>query len=263
MSRRVRRCLLVLICAASIGAASIDVKVAQITETRDVTLIKKVNVFTSERPKLNVKLNLKGAELLGATKWGKVKLAEAVDDAGTDLKPTHATAAGQGDDWDDVERLGHDEKQPADWCDVELELAVSARKATAIKSLKGELQVLAGGEEKVVTLTKLTSSSGKPLDDPVLKAAGLQVTPIKSERDDSALTLQFSGSDDGLKDVEIVDAAGKKINNSYLSSRINDQRTSQYDLDRPLDDKVVVKLHLVVGQRTVTVPFDLKDLKLP
>jgi hypothetical protein len=58
-----------------------------------------------------------------------------------------------------------DEKK-SDAFDATINLALPARKATAIKSLKGEFQVLAGGEQKVVTLTKLKSMQGKPLARP-------------------------------------------------------------------------------------------------
>jgi hypothetical protein len=34
-------------------------------------------------------------------------------------------------------------------------------------------------------------------------------------------------------------------------------------LNKPLDDTMTMKIHLVVGQKTVTVPLELKDVKLP
>src|SRR5688500_12368467 len=74
-------CLVVLV-----SLAAVKVQPAEVLETRMVTLIKKENVFSSDSSRLQVKLNVDGPEVKGATKWGKIKITEAVDDVGTDLK---------------------------------------------------------------------------------------------------------------------------------------------------------------------------------
>jgi hypothetical protein len=256
MIRHVAPYLLLLCVAAA------QVKPAQIVETREQTLIKKEGFFSSERSRLVVKLSVSGPDVRGATKWGKVKLTEAVDDAGTDLKPKENTFAfSRGEDMDEINRFGQDEK--AEGFDVELELAVPARKATTIKSLKGEFHVLAGGEEKVVTFTKLKSMQGKPLTDPALKAAGIDATVGKSSGNDPALVVDYKGAADAITKVEILDAGGDSMSSGQFSSGSGDAQNVNYMLGKPLDDAMTLKLHLVVGQKTVAVPFELKDLKLP
>jgi hypothetical protein len=44
---------------------------------------------------------------------------------------------------------------------------------------------------------------------------------------------------------------------------MGDTRTLQYALDKPLDDTMTVKMTIIVGLKTVTVPFDLKNIPLP
>jgi hypothetical protein len=259
-------CLLLASVVAPADAA-VKVQPAEIVETRMVTLIKKPNVFSSDAPRLQLKLNVDGPELKGSTKWGRIKIAEAVDDVGTDLKPKDdAMGFGpRGDDLEDISRFGFDdeEKKKTGTFDATIGLTLPPRKATAIKSLKGEFQVLAGGEEKVVTLTKLKSMQGKPLADPALKAAGITGTVAKASGDDPALAIDYKGSTDAIKEVEILDASGKSVSSGRFSSGFGDQQTVNYMLNKPLDDAMTMKIHLIVGQKAVTVPFELKDVKLP
>jgi hypothetical protein len=255
----------VLIAVASLAA--VKVQPAEVLETRLATLIKKENVFSSDSSRLQVKLRVDGPEVKGATKWGKVKLAEAIDDAGTDLKPKKDDSGfsfGRNDDLEEISRSGmSDEEKKSSGFDVTISLALPARKASAIKSLKGEFEVMAGGEEKVVTLTKLKSMQGKPLADPVLKAAGINGKVAKPTGDDPAFTVDYTGGTGAIKDVEILDAAGNNISNGRFSSGFGDAQNVSYQLSKPLDDTMTMKMHLVVGQKTVKVPFDLKDVKLP
>ena len=261
----IRTVALSCLAVASASLAAVKVQPAEVSESRMVTLIKKENVFSSDSSRLEVKLNVQGPEVKGATKWGKVKFAEAKDDVGTDLKPKGSGFSfGPGaDGLQDINRFGMDEKKKdSDAFDVEITLGLPARKATMIKSLKGEFHVLSGGEEKVVTLTKLKSMQGKPLEDPALKAAGINGKVAKAS-DDASLAIDYKGGTDAIKEVEIVDAAGKRVSSGRFSSGFGDQQTVNYMLDKPLDDAMTMKVTLVVGQKSVPVPFELKDVKLP
>ena len=252
---------------AAVSLAAVKVQPAEVFETRLVTLIKKENVFSSDSSRLQVKLNVDGPAVKGATKWGKVKLTEAVDDAGTDLKPKREDgnfSFSRNADLEEISRFGmSDDEKKSSAFDVTIQLSLPARKATAIKSLKGEFEVLAGGEEKTVTLTKLKSMQGKPLDDPTLKAAGINGTVTKPQGGDPALAIDYKGSTDAIKEVEIVDASGSSVSNGRFSSGFGDTQNVNYLLSKPLDDTMTMKMHLIVGQKTVKVPFELKDVKLP
>jgi hypothetical protein len=257
-------CIL-LACAAAAARAEVKVQPAEVSETRVATLIKKPNVFSSDVSRLAVKLNVDGPEVKGATKWGKLKIAQAVDDAGTDLKPKQEgiSFGPGGDDLEEINRFGVDEGKKDGPFDVTLRLGVPARNATAIASLKGEFAVLAGGEEKVVSLTKLKSMQGKPLDDPALKAAGVSGTFAKPAGNDPAVAVEYKGGTDAIKEVEIVDAAGNSVSSGRFSTGFGGVQSVNYLLSKPLDDTMTMKLHLIVGQKAVTVPFELKDVKLP
>jgi hypothetical protein len=251
--------------AATLSLAAVKVESSEVKETRVEKLIKKENVFSSDVSRLQVTLHIDGDDIKGATKWGKLKLTEAVDDVGTDLKPKKdAMSFGPGgDDMEDINRFGIGGEKKSDAFDATITLALPARKATAIKSLKGEFVVLAGGEEKIVTLTKLKSMQGKPLDDPTLKAAGVVGTVTKPAGDDPALAIDYTAGLDAMKEVEVLDADGKNISNGRFSSGFGGKQSVSYMLSKPLDDTMTMKIHLVVGQKAVKVPVELKDVKLP
>ena len=154
---------------------------------------------------------------------------------------------------------------------VELSLAPSSRKAAKISQLKGSLQVLAGGEKKTATVKKLKSLIGKQVEDPNLKAAGLEIKILDPEKQKggffsggpNSLPMEIKGNLNALQEFEILDASGEDVSSGHMSSGSDNKKTYIYDLDQPLDDTIVVKVELMVGLETITVPFDLKDIELP
>jgi hypothetical protein len=41
------------------------------------------------------------------------------------------------------------------------------------------------------------------------------------------------------------------------------KRSITYDLEEPLTDDAILELEVWPGQKTITVPFEFKDIKLP
>ena len=89
---------------------------------------------------------------------------------------------------------------------------------------------MAGGEEKVVTLTKLKSMQGQPLADPLLKSAGINGKVAKAKEDDPAFTIDYTGGTDAIKEVEILDAAGNSVSNGRFSSGFGGTQSVSYQL---------------------------------
>ncbi|HYO09519.1 MAG TPA: hypothetical protein VER17_11150 [Tepidisphaeraceae bacterium] len=148
---------------------------------------------------------------------------------------------------------------------VDVKLALPPRGATRIARLRGSFQVLGGGEEKVIAIDKLKSRAGRPVDDPVLSAAGLKLEITQPDPGRPAeVGLHFSGHLDALgEDVQFADAQGKDVKTRHVGVTGAEGRTATYNLGRELDDPVVVRVPVLVGQRVETVPFDVKDVQLP
>lgn len=128
---------------------------------------------------LRVKLRLEGPAAAGASKVGRLKITEAADDAGTDLRDKDQLK--WGEQFQDVSRFGQSDKdKAAGGFEYEMKLGLPARKAGAIARLKGELQVLSGGEEKTVSVPAVRKLAGKAVEDPALKAAGITLKVLPS-----------------------------------------------------------------------------------
>jgi hypothetical protein len=247
-----------------------EVQLAEVSETRTKQVIQDESSFPASSA-LNVKLRISGEDVIGATAYGQLSITEAIDDVGTNLKPKESGFFAER--FQPIHRFGmmhgDDQKQeePKHF-DLDVQLQAPPRKATRIKSLKGDVQVQAGGEKKTITLTNIASQYGKQVQDPALKDAGVTITVVDPKAGQTfassdAITLQVKGNVDVITGAEITNAASERISFGSFSSGFNDEKTIGYDLTQPLDEKVTMKLNLLVNQKTVKVPFELKDVELP
>lgn len=257
--------------AAAGAAEPVSVKVTQVKETRTKTLEGEspMSVFDG----LSVTLLVKGDAVRNALKYGMLKLADAKFDSGDALK--RKQSFGGDSDFESIQspmQFGPngEEKKEKDKAEfpLTLEFKVSPRKATKIAALKGEFQVLAGGTEKIIEVRKPADMLGKAIDDPALKDAKLDITIVKPKKGgmfggDDGITLSFKGNADSIKDVEWLDGENESRSMGSMTTREGETVTTNYMLNGKPADVAVLKIHVMVGQKKVTVPFDLKDIELP
>jgi hypothetical protein len=262
-SMKTQLVVMLLAASAALAADVVSVKPTEISETR-VKQIVKGNSW--DKSGLEITLHVEGATVDAATAFGKMKFTTAVDDAGGDLKPKEEKGFFSGPSEDKFNKIDRFmQEKGAKGFDVRLKLALPKRSAKTIKEIKGEMQVLAGGDEKVVEVKNLATQAGKSIDDPALKAAGLQIKFTKAQADASKtdLPVEVKGDPNNIKEVEILDASGQKINQGYSSGSFGGAEQISYMLSKPLDDTMTMKIHVLVGQKTMPVPFDLTNLELP
>ena len=274
----------IAICLVSVGASSAAhaaaVTLKKLEEQRELSLEK--SPFAGWNNGIELTLHVDGPDVQGARKYGKLKTTKAVDDVGTDLTTKGAgPASANNDNFEEVrepQTFGRrdDEPKPTGF-DLQLKLPTpSARSAKTIKLVAGQLQVLVGGEKKIVTVKPVKSNLGKTVDDPALKELGVQfklIDPAQRQNRAAGLSIggragrsvsaEISGNIDALAEVTIVDAAGKKLSNGAMWSDNAGTRSISYDLEEPLPDDAALQLEVWPGQKTVTVPFELRDVKLP
>src|SRR5262249_22285956 len=123
-----------------------------------------------------------GSDVKGARQYGKLKIAKAADDLGTDLAVASKDAPKQGiiDNFEEVrepQSFGMDGQQPSakpSGFDFELKLpTLPARAAKSIAQVSAAMQVLVGGEKKIVEVRQIKKNFGKTIDDPALKTLGI------------------------------------------------------------------------------------------
>lgn len=220
---------------------------------------------------LTITLHISGEQAKSATSWGKLTLTEAVDDTQTDLrnKDDALTGAG-GEEMQKLDRpsAGNGATGNDGSFDIQLHLQNPPRGAKSLASIKGSFQILTGGKEQIITVKQLKSHRGQLIADPTLQAAHLTaklaIDNDPSTNDDaSTLPLQLTGQLDEVSAVEINDGTDTPPVQGESSNSEGDTRRVGYILTKPLDDTMVLRLHLVTGQQTVTVPIELKGIELP
>ncbi len=224
---------------------------------------------TRPDPGLTVVLRVNGLDQ--PARFGRVVVTEAKDDAGTDLIK------------DDSSKRGDDEKitelpnvtRPAGGSVVEdvpkafyarVHLGLSARQARRIASLKGEIHIAVGGGEKpsVVTVPGVKALRGKTVEHPDLAGAGVTVQVAQQgPQDELQLAILVSGQVPRDSNVTVVGADGKGISRGGSSGIGKNNIQCSVDLQRPLRDTDALRIKLPLGQKSVTVPFELKDVALP
>jgi hypothetical protein len=211
---------------------------------------------------LRVKLLIDGPAVRDAAKVGRLKLVEATDDLGADLRDKEQLK--WCEQLQDVNRFGTFDSDKGSGFEYELRLGLPARNATAIARLKGELTVLAGGQEKVVTVAAARTLAGTAVNDPALSAAGISLRIAQSQGKKDSLAVELTGDFDAIKEVKVLAADGINVMTGAWWSEAAGTRSVSYMLSRPVDDADArLELRLAVGQKKLAVPIELANLPLP
>ena len=269
---------IVMLCASVAFAedAKVDAKVTlkKLIEKRELVLEK--SPFSGWENGVEVTLHVDGASVKGARQVGMIQIKQAIDDVGTDLNKKTADAPMRDlDRFEEVrapQSFGFDERTPKPTgFDLDLKLPTpTARSAKSLKMLSGQFQVIIGGEKKEIEVKSIKTHIGKPLDDPALKAAGITFTitdPAKAEMSGGEkgkdLPVTIAGDLAALGEVTIADASGEKLNNGSMWNDMGGKRSISYSLNKVLPADAVLKIEVFPGQKKVTVPFEIKEVKLP
>jgi hypothetical protein len=259
--------------AAPASGDKFVVSAISVAETRYRNLAGEESMF-GDRSGTELLIRVQGAAVDGATSYGQLKLTEATDDTGTDMKPKKGGMSMNDEAFTPIQSgmLGMLQKKGEKGFRVKLELGSAARKAAKIRSVKGEFQVLADGKQAAATVKNIPALVGKSIEDPQLKQAGVQIKVVDPKKagsgmlgggDDNSLSLQITGAITAVQEVEVLDKAGKSVTQGSMSSGSEKESNVTYQLKQPLDDTMTLKVKLVIGQKTVKVPFELKDIALP
>lgn len=268
--------------------AKVSAKATTITEHRVKELVKPkaddegdgggmMMMMRGMPPGLVVTLRLEGKEIDNATQYGQLKILEAVDDTGASLAPGKEKRGGfgfgggaaGGEGFTDFPSAAMQDKQPEPVFDVTLKLP--SRKATKLAKLRGEVSVKAGGEAKVISVPKVKGMAGKSLQDPALKTAKLKIDVVDPADAEgfapggagTTVALKITGDAGAITSVTVVDATGESVSQGHSSTGFGKSTDYSVFLSKPLDDTMALKVELVVGQKVVKVPFEVKDLQLP
>ena len=273
MRRTIFTVLATVFALAPAVRAAVSVQVVRVEESRVKELDPGAGQAASPG-QVTLTLRLGGAEVAGATEYGRVKITEAADDTGASIKaefsfsedvfmPLHGAGFGGG-------------RGATPPPEIHVSLAAPRRAATRIARVKGEVYVKAGGRPGVVTVPRVAERAGQRVDDPVLKAAKLVVTIVDPKAatpegaavpagatGGDAVTVKIVGDESVVKRIDVVGQDGQSVSPGRSSSSSGNTAVHTLMLDRALDPSMSLKIEVLSGQKTVRVPLDLKDVPLP
>jgi len=229
---------------------------------------------------LEIQLNLSGPELSSA-KGIRTTVKAATDDTGAAL-PKAENQFRSDDKFEELQKAfgfsSGDEKKAAEF-QVKLEFGNPPRSAKAIQNLTGTIELLMPEKDPAAVITaSVAKDGGKPLENPALKAAGVQFSlrkPGKEQKKEDGpfgigglgendLGYQITDPNKKVASVEFFDAAGKKLeSNGRMSSGFGGTQTVTITFrDKPPAD-AIAKIYVVTDKSVVTVPLALKNVVLP
>lgn len=227
---------------------------------------------------LEIALKLSGPELAEA-KGMRVNVKSASDDTGKALPEPKNKFRGK----DEFEKLqkgmgGRLGKSKDDEFEVKLEFGNPPRAAKAVKEITGSIELLIPSKDPAAVINaSLAKDAGKPLDNPALKAAGVEFTlkaPKKSEKKESGGSI-FGSDENGIsyeiKDpksmvasVEVFDAGGKKLEpNGHMSGGFGGAKSVTISFSEKPPADATIKIYLVTEKSVISVPLALKNIALP
>ncbi len=150
-----------------------------------------------------------------------------------------------------------------------------------VKSLKGHIELIIPGADPANTITaSFAKDAGKPLEDAVLKAAGVTIrlqepTDVPSGRVKSNdVTVELYNLvftlDDPMKKVggfEFLNATGGDLKQKGVGESVGVMKVNgETNIFRSFNEKpprdALLKIYLVSDTSVVKVPFELKDIAL-
>lgn len=238
--------------------------------------------------KLEVKLKVMG-DMIADAKGLKVKITRAVDDTGRNLIK----------DAQDSKDFTKPDDQGGQ-AELTVELKNPSRKASVIRELSGEVTVYAPGNDPKATATirKFMTMTGKPLSDPGLSAAQVEITVMTKEQFEKikaaqekevkdqaskefgqAIAQAFGSLFGGFMDVnensvilsvkdpqsrvvgiEFFTETGEQVRNNGSMS-MGSERV--YQFDRPMPENARMLIFLITPKALIKAPVTLRDIALP
>jgi hypothetical protein len=242
--------------------AAVEITPARIEEVRTIVLVD--DKVSRTPPSLKLTLSLRGPEAEASVRYGHLKLEEAVDDKGASLIPTND--------------IFHDATKFRDYSNaffrkssfggksdpqVEMDLALPARQATRIARLRGSMDLAQSGTVQTIELAGLKGAGKKVV--PVPANAGVEITAtVASGEAVRSVGIEITGDESAVESLEVMDASGRKISDGMSSWSVTggpEQKT--LSLREPLSDSMKLVAKVALNRKVTTIPFDLKDIKLP
>lgn len=220
------------------------------------------------RTGLRIRLRLVGEGITEVVRLGRPILQELIDDTGKALfdpatitdEMRQATAPASGTP-----------AELATGIPVPVDADVSSRGAKTLKSVKGSMRVVFGGEQKSVLIQNPKQFVGGLVQHPELDRIGIKLRIVKlgedtEDADDGrSIGIKVEGGNDAIVNMTVSDGWTRTVNSRFRDRKLKDGSTYQLRslINQPFTDQYFLVLRVFSSVETKEVPFDLKDVPLP
>lgn len=230
---------------------------------------------TTETPgnQLKINLNIQDPLLSTALDYHQLVISRAEDDQGTNLIPPDEEGKEKKDDFQTLQTRP---SEPHPSTQMTFSLLSPPRQASTLKHLQGSVTVRTFRTQKIV-IEKAFDTFGRMIDDPLLKAHGIDVQVINPRHAHPGVTeeeeikrlmktnlcVEVTGAANKIRGMELIDPQFNIIpsrSRTYGSSR---RAIWICAADEPLPNDAAIRLSIPIDPTGHKIEFNLKDIPLP
>ncbi|MBN2290847.1 MAG: hypothetical protein JXM70_00390 [Pirellulales bacterium] len=273
-------CVTVVVTVILISSARAELKTKVNTDKVKTPTRLKISAkaeWESPPPPLVVEVSIVGKQAAEATSYGRLKVSKATSADGVDMKLKQLMGYGP---WNDpvkgyvkIDRKDiHFNEHPKDGVRIVLGFEHPKGNVTKTGWIEGSVELLTGGDRKIVEVRNLVSQFKKTVVDASLKAACVEIKPTCRENDEDTtplhregeqgkiISVQVTGKRENILELDLIDKSGKPINTTKMRfQEIGGPAIHSFMV--PSAD-VGLRITVVIGSKTVVVPFVVSGVKI-
>jgi len=218
----------------------------------------------------NVKVQIRGEDAEKVYALGEIA-ADPIEIDGKKIAAKPPTLGIKGFDFECLNRWGSTSSHPKDGIEFELKFWGIPKNAKLIDTVRGTVQVLAGGSEHVVSIDDLLTREPGPIKSSVLKTAKLKVnfdrfvTKFNDEEVISVGIKMDMAEKNAFAGLQLVGADGKVSDETPL--RVQGENTYKsyyqiYQIDKIDLGKASLRILVRDGGEVKSMPFEVHNVNI-
>ena len=155
-------------------------------------------------------------------------------------------------------------EHPKDGVRVVLKFEHPNEELSRFETVKGEFKIKTGGSRQTIELADVLQTLDKNIDDPKLKALGLEVKP---NRDEGNVRIGLQGKLDSVVKVHLLDQRGNKpdglLGTSWGGAGNAFSYNFQFENDASIPANLMFRIDVAEDLEELAIPFDLQKVDIP
>ena len=155
-------------------------------------------------------------------------------------------------------------EHPKDGVRVVLKFEHPNEELSRFETVKGEFKIKTGGSRQTIELADVFQTLDKNIDDPKLKALGLEVKP---NRDEGNVRIGLQGKLDSVVKVHLLDQRGNKpdglLGTSWGGAGNAFSYNFQFENDASIPANLMFRIDVAEDLEELAIPFDLQKVDIP